>query len=203
MENYKEDIQHIRKMMERSSQFLSLSGLSGIGAGIVALLCISMVFYIFEKHQIDYFDGNPNYYSRAVIIKLMGVALITILLAVFVALHFTVKKLKKSNIPLYNASTKKFLISLGLPLVAGGIFCIALTYNLQFYMVAPSMLIFYGLSLVNASKYTQEEIYWLGVLEIVIGLFAAFFVGYGLIFWAVGFGFLHILYGIIIHRKYN
>ncbi len=189
--------------MERSSQFLSLSGLSGVGAGFVALLCVWIVFSVLNQYDIDYFDGKPNNYSSEVIIKLLLVSLITIVLTLVVVVFFTVRKLKNKNLPIYNTSTKKFLIALTIPLIAGGVFCLALTANLQFYMVAPSMLLFYGLSLINASKYTHTEIYWLGICQIGLGLVAAFFVGYGLIFWAIGFGLLHILYGIIIHQKYN
>jgi predicted lysophospholipase L1 biosynthesis ABC-type transport system permease subunit len=203
MNQYNDDIQHIRKMMERSSQFLSLSGLSGIGAGVVALLCVTAVFYVFQQHGINYFDGLANDYSSIVVRELFIIAILTIVSALGVVVYFTARKLKKNELPLYNSSTKKFILSLGLPLIVGGIFCIALTVHLQFYLVAPCMLIFYGLALINASKYTQDEIFWLGSCEVALGLIAAFFVGYGLVFWAIGFGILHILYGTIIHRKYK
>jgi len=69
--------------------------------------------------------------------------------------------------------------------------------------VAPLTLIFYGLALVNASKYTLSEIRSFGIAEIVLGLIAMAFIGYGLLFWAIGFGLLHIIYGIIMHVRYG
>jgi hypothetical protein len=69
--------------------------------------------------------------------------------------------------------------------------------------VTPLTLIFYGLALVNASKYTLSEVRSLGIIEIVIGLFAMHFIGYGLLLWAVGFGVMHIIYGIIMHIRYG
>ena len=65
------------------------------------------------------------------------------------------------------------------------------------------MLIFYGLALINSSKYTFFEIRYLGIAEIVLGLIASVFVSSGLILWAAGFGLLHIIYGIIMYYKYE
>jgi hypothetical protein len=203
MNQYTEDIQHIRKMMERSSQFLSLSGLSGIVSGIMALISAGIVFYIFKSNGINYFDGKSNYYPSEIIGKLGVVAIITLIGAIGTGAFLTVIKLKKKGLPVINSNTRKFLLALFIPLFAGGFFCTALIYNLQFFLVVPSMLIFYGLALVNASKYTHDEIYWLGLIEILLGIIASFFVGYGLIMWAAGFGFMHILYGIILHQKYK
>ena len=204
MNQYTEDIQHIRKMMEKSTQFLSLSGLSGIAAGITAMLSSAGVFYIFKKNGINYFDIKTQHsFSGELLSNLVILALITIVVAIVSVSFFTIRKLKDKNLPVYNSSTRKFLVSLFMPLLFGGIFCVALTYNGQIFLVAPAMLVFYGLALINASKYTHNEIFWLGILEALLGLLASFFTGYGLVFWATGFGVLHISYGIIIHQKYR
>jgi hypothetical protein len=68
---------------------------------------------------------------------------------------------------------------------------------------APAMLIFYGLALINASPNLFDEIRYLGYSEILIGLLAAAFIGYGLYFWAFGFGVLHIAYGLVMYKKYD
>ena len=203
MNQYTEDIQHIRKMMDKSAQFLSLSGLSGIAAGTTALISTVLVFSIFKREGLEYFDGKANNFSGPVIFKLAILAISTLLIAIGSGAFFTINKLKKNKLPLYNSSTRNFLFSLFIPLIAGGVFSVALAYNMHFYMIAPSMLIFYGLALVNASKFTHNEIYWLGIIEIVLGIIASFLTGYGLVFWAIGFGLLHILYGIILHQKYK
>jgi hypothetical protein len=67
----------------------------------------------------------------------------------------------------------------------------------------PVTLIFYGLSLVNASKYSFDEIRTLGVLQTVLGLIAAWLPDYVLLLWATGFGILHIGYGLLIHTKHQ
>jgi hypothetical protein len=43
----------------------------------------------------------------------------------------------------------------------------------------------------------------LGICEIGLGLIASIYMGYGLLFWAVGFGVLHIIYGIVMYMKYE
>jgi hypothetical protein len=95
------------------------------------------------------------------------------------------------------------VINLAIPLAVGGIFCAILLYHGIVYLMAPAMLIFYGLALVNGSKYTLTDIRYLGLSEIVLGVFAAFFIGYGLLAWAIGFGVLHIVYGTLMYYKYE
>jgi hypothetical protein len=203
MNKYENDLTHIRQMMERSSTFISLSGLSGVGAGLVALVGCAFTFYTLGQHNIDYFDGKPNYYSYQVILQLASVAIVTLVLALISGIYFTVKKSKKLGHPLWSAATRNVVRSAAIPLVTGGLFCIILTWHHLFYLVAPCMLIFYGLALVSASKFTQSDIFWLGLCELILGLLAAVFVGYGLVFWGVGFGILHIVYGVWMYQKYK
>jgi len=203
MNKYENDITHIRQMMERSSTFISLSGLSGVGAGLVALVGCLLTFYILGEHQIDYFDGKPNYYSYEVIMQLAAVAIATLIFAIASGIYFTVQKSKKLGYPLWSSATRNTVNAASVPLVIGGLFCIIVTWHHLFYLVAPCMLIFYGLALVSAAKYTHKDIFWLGLLQLVLGILAAIFVGYGLIFWGIGFGILHIIYGILIHQKYK
>ncbi|MGE5429024.1 MAG: hypothetical protein ACM3O8_14110, partial [Methylococcaceae bacterium] len=66
-----------------------------------------------------------------------------------------------------------------------------------------AMLIFYGLALVNAGKFTLSEVHYLGITEIVLGLMAAVFINWGLLFWALGFGVMHIVYGMMMYYKYE
>ncbi|MBK8054203.1 MAG: hypothetical protein IPK35_13260 [Saprospiraceae bacterium] len=203
MNKYENDLTHIRQMMERSSTFISLSGLSGVGAGLVALASCALTFYILAQYQIDYFDGKPNYYSYEVIIQLAIVAITTLVLAIASGIYFTVKKSKKLRHPLWSAATRNTIKAAAIPLVIGGLFCIIITWHHLFYLVAPCMLIFYGLALVSASKYTQSDIFWLGIFQLTLGILASVFVGYGLVFWGIGFGILHIIYGVWMYQKYK
>lgn len=195
-----EDLAHIKEMMERSSRFISLSGLSGIGAGIVGLAAGGIASSIIANSggKIDNY-----YYAEAAIPKLFGLGIIALLLALFFGCFFTIRKSKKLGLPIWTSNTKKILIQLTIPLFTGGIFVLALL-NYQLYgLIAGTTLIFYGLSLINVEKQTYSDIKYLGLLEIILGCISLFWIGKGLIFWTIGFGVLHIVYGIILYRKHR
>ncbi|MXV37635.1 hypothetical protein GO491_02915 [Flavobacteriaceae bacterium Ap0902] len=201
---YQEDLAHIRSMMEKSSRFISLSGLSGIFAGIFALIGAGVAHYLLERYEVNYFDGATTHtYAIELILNLMLVALAVLVFSIAFGIYFTIQKSKKQNISFWNLLTKNVLVHLAVPLIAGGVFCLALINQGHNYLIAPEMLIFYGLALVNVSKFTYGDVRWLGYLEIFLGLIAAFYTGYGLVFWALGFGVLHIIYGIIMFNKYD
>ncbi|SFO22200.1 hypothetical protein SAMN05421741_12727 [Paenimyroides ummariense] len=198
-----DDLAHIRSMMERSSRFLSLSGLSGIGAGIVGLIAGCMAMYLTNDYFVDYDLYQQKVYQADMLFKLIVLGASALLLAIFCGCYFTVRKSKKLGLQIWTATTKKILVQLAIPLAVGGVFVLALLqYNL-YGLVAGTTLIFYGLALVNAEKYTYSDIKYLGFLEIILGCLSLFFIGKGLIFWTIGFGVLHIIYGIILHRKYK
>lgn len=201
--NYQKDLEHIRSMMEKSSRFISLSGLSGVSAGIVALLGAFYVYYIFQQEGINYFDGNFHTYTPVLVRKLFFIAIVILFFALLLGYYFTVRKSKKNGVKIWDATTKRLLIHLSIPLVAGGIFCLALQYHGIHQFIAPSMLIFYGLALLNASKFTLDDVKYLGILEVLLGLVSLFFLGWGLATWALGFGVLHIVYGIMMYKKYQ
>ena len=196
-----DDLAHIRSMMERSSRFLSLSGLSGVGAGIVGLVTGVLAIAILKKYQIDF--STDYVFNEKLVFELFVLGASALLLAIFCGCYFTIRKSKKLGLQIWTATTKKILIQLAIPLAVGGVFVLALLqYNL-YGLVAGTTLIFYGLALVNAEKYTYSDIKYLGFLEIILGCLSLFFIGKGLIFWTIGFGVLHIVYGIILYRKYK
>ncbi len=196
-----DDLAHIRSMMERSSRFLSLSGLSGVGAGVVGLLTGIIAILILKRNYVDF--RTDYVFNHEVIFNLIILGASALLLAIFCGCYFTIRKSKKLGLQIWTATTKKILVQLAIPLAVGGIFVLALLqYNL-YGLVAGTTLIFYGLALVNAEKYTYSDIKYLGYLEIVLGCLSLFFIGKGLVFWTIGFGVLHIVYGIILYRKYK
>src|SRR6185312_4546315 len=202
-DKHHEDLQHIRSMMERSSRFISLSGISGVIAGIVALIASFIAFQLIKNSGGNYFGDKHINLFASLINKLIITCLATLIIAVFVGIYFTVQKSKRNKLSVWNSLSKKLLVSLLVPLLAGGIFCLALFYHKYLGFIAPSMLIFYGLALMSASKYTFNDVEYLGYCELVLGLTALFFAGYGLIFWAIGFGLLHIIYGFMMQKKYH
>ena len=203
----KEDLQAIRNMMERSSKFLSLSGLSGVVAGICALIGAAVAYFlILDSGQVQYdqyLRGLENASTSSVRMLLAIDALVVLMVASLGAFYFSFQKSKKAKQPLWTNSFKSLLGHLLIPLVTGGIFAIILVTRNDIQLVASVTLIFYGLSLVNAGKFTFGEIHYLGLTEIGLGILAGIFVNYGLLFWALGFGVMHIVYGIVMYYRYE
>jgi hypothetical protein len=135
--------------------------------------------------------------------KLILVASLVLAASLTTGIWLTQRKAKKRNTEFWNKATKQMLINLSIPLVAGGLFILIILSSGHFGLAAPACLLFYGLALIQASNNTVNEIRYLGFSEIILGLVSAMLPGYGLIFWALGFGVLHIFYGAIMHNRYD
>ena len=207
MSEYKQqlqDISQIRSMMEESTRFMSLSGLSGVGAGLVALAGAGVTYFYLEGEGIYGELGGPTFLvSLGQLGTLLLIACTILLLAIGVATFFTMRHTHRQGQTVWTQASRRLAWNLSLPLAVGAIFCIELALKGVGGMVAPATLIFYGIGLFNAGKYTLGEIRYLGISEMVLGLIAAIFPGFGIFFWAIGFGLLHILYGIVMYLKYE
>ncbi|MFY7965977.1 MAG: hypothetical protein ACOVO1_13850 [Chitinophagaceae bacterium] len=213
-QDHQQDLQHIKQMMERSSRFISLSGLSGIAAGACALVGAYFarnVIVISGGRELVNLDTNLYNSTRTGNIsiaefmgnKLLHIAIITFVAAFIFSFFFTYLRSKKTNTPLWGSTSKRLAINVLIPMVAGGIYLLKLIQNEAYGLIAPGCLIFYGLALVNASKFTLGEVRYLGYLQLLLGLINLWFIGYGLYFWAIGFGILHIIYGVFMWNKYE
>jgi hypothetical protein len=203
-----EALAEIRSIMERSSRFISLSGLSGVAAGLWALLGAAAAFaYLgiqpFAEPRYYYLvEGSGRWGLSPTAFFLLDGALV-LLLALGSGIYFTTRKARRRGLPIWDALTRRLLWNLAIPLAAGGLFCLAMLRMGSIGLVAPATLVFYGLALINASKYTLPDIRYLGLTEVGLGVVAAFLPGHGLEVWAVGFGLLHILYGGAMYFKYE
>ncbi len=199
--NAASDLAHIRTMMDRSTRFISLSGLSGVFAGVVALAgawVAQQYIHLFTAPNADPIAyspirGDQDYGSMLMI--LVAIACTVLGVALLGATWFTWRRSKRLGQGLWDQAARRLMWNLLIPLAAGGLVCLALMYHGLPGLVAPATLVFYGLALLNASKYTLEEIRWLAVSELVLGVIACYWIGAGLMFWALGFGVLHIVYG--------
>lgn len=202
-QKHQEDLSHIRSMMERSSRFISLSGLSGVFAGLSALVGGSVAFKMAQDDGVNLLNVTNHFYSPELIKKLLVVGFFIFVFALFFGMYFTVRKSKKNNLVIWTSATKNLVFNMAIPLFVGGVFCLALLYHNLFVLVAPATLIFYGLALVNGEKYTFSDIKYLGIFEALLGCISLFFLGNGFLFWMLGFGVLHVLYGLILYNKYK
>lgn len=201
-DKYLQDISDIKNMMNKSSQFISLSGLGGIMAGVYALIGAYIGHELIQNHKS--YDNNYLITLESSTFKsIVLTALIVLVLSIGTAFILTISKAKREKESVWNSASKRLLINFLIPLVTGGIFSLLLLRNGTYGLIAPVTLIFYGLSCVNASKYTLRDVRYLGITIVIIGLLATEFSGYGLEFWALGFGICHIVYGSMMYFKYD
>lgn len=199
-----EAIQDIRNMMKKSTRFLSLSGLSGVFAGIFALAGAYVAHLYLVSIYTSCARGDMHALDRdEIYLNFILIAAVVLSLSIITAYFFSNRKAKREGHTLFDHTAIRVLINLCIPLVAGGTFCLALLYHGAVIFIAPCMLLFYGMALINASKYTYDDIRYFGICEIILGLINAFNLGNGLIYWSLGFGVLHIVYGAVMWFKYE
>ncbi|MEZ4797516.1 MAG: hypothetical protein R2785_10150 [Flavobacteriaceae bacterium] len=201
--DYLKDLNEIKHLMNKSSRFMSLSGLSGILAGIYALIGA-----FFVKRIINEINESSNELKRFIIaydsvLTLILIAFGVLFLSVITGIYLSWRKAKKHGEKLWDSASKRLLINFLIPLITGGFFVIFLIEKEMFTLVAPLTLAFYGLALVNASKYTLGYIRYLGITIIILSLISLWFIGYRLLFWSLGFGVCHIIYGTLMYFKYD
>ena len=195
---YLQDITEIKNLMNRSSQFISLSGLSGVMAGVYALVGAFLARHLLHAHRDEYVILESHTFQ-----SIVGIAIAVLVLSVATAFIMTYFKAKKAGEKIWNSTSKRLIINFLIPLVTGGIFALLLLRHEVYGLIAPVTLIFYGLACVNASKYTLRDVRYLGITVVILGLIATEFSGYALEFWALGFGVCHIIYGGIMYFKYD
>ena len=197
-QTYQKDLESIRELMERSVKFISLSGLSGIMAGIYALIGASVAYYLI------YYRNSP--YDERDVVNLSGLVALAVgvlVSSIATGLWLSSNKAKKAGVAIWDTTSKRLILNLSIPLLTGGFFILILLTQGHFGLAAPACLIFYGLALINASPNLYEEVRYLGYLEITLGMVSAMMPGHGLLFWSIGFGVLHIIYGAIMYKRYD
>jgi hypothetical protein len=196
-EKYLSQLHEIQNMMQKSSKFLSLSGLSGILAGIYALIGSGIVYFM-QKEFV-----YPIRFDSWEFLSVVVIAVSIMLFSLVTGMFFSIRKARKKQELVWNKTSRLFLMNFMFPLITGGLFAIILVSKREFGLISPVTLLFYGIGLVNASRYSFETLRNLGFIFIILGLLNTLFIGYGLYFWMFGFGVCHIIYGAFMYLKYD
>lgn len=203
-QDYIRDIAEIRSMMERSSKFLSLSGWAGIMAGIYALAGAYIACKVFNFNPDAIMSGNSGPGSSFPdLLNIILLALAVFILAICTAVYVSYREANKRNEKLWNGTSRRLLTYMGVPLITGGLLILILISKGMTGLIAPLSLLFYGLALYNAGRFTYHEVRVVGLIQIILGLISSYYVEHGLLIWAIGFGLVHILYGIYMHYRYE
>jgi len=196
--DYLKDISEIKDLMNKSSRFISLSGLSGILAGIYALIGAAIAYWLVANSARQYLILDGEIF-RLVLLDLFLIAFTSIVTAIYL----TTKKAKKNGVKVWDSSSRRLILNFLIPLVVGGVYILVILGQQKYGQTAALMLIFYGLALINASKYSIGDIRYLGYIEVTLGLICTMLPGYGFWLWVFGFGIMHIVYGILMYFKYD
>jgi len=194
------ELGEIRLLMEKSSKFVSISGLSGVLIGCYALLGTLLGYYAIASPE-----AVINRFASGLTIPTLFliVALLILTLSLLTGWLMARKKAKKNKQSIWNITSKSLLFAVSIPLITGGVLALVLLSQGYYHLIAGILLIFYGLALAAGSIYTFTEVKWLGILEICLGLMAVCLPDHGLMLWGLGFGVLHIIYGFIVYKKYE
>jgi|SRR5215203_2303452 len=200
-----EALEDIKELMHKSSRFISLSGWSGIAAGACALVA---AFYTGSRIEcwrrgdctFEQLAGAEGINLQSTLLR---IALVTLVAAAALAFLFTYLRSRKTGVAIWGYTARKVLVNVAIPMAVGGLLIWRIMDYGAYGLVAPACLIFYGLGLVNASKFTLTEVRYLGYGQILLGIINLWMPGYGLYFWAAGFGVLHIIYGIVMWNRYE
>lgn len=193
-EEVKTTLRDIKDMMEKSSRFTAISGWSIVIIGVLATVSYFLVSSMFAKSI-----NSPQTIRTAVVFALcllvVSFAIVTLCSAI---------KSKRIGRPFrFDKTIGRLLFSFGLPMLVGGLFGIAMLVQGHYGLTSSIMLLFYGLALVNCQHFTAPALRFLGYAELVLGIIDCYLVDYGFLFWLLGFGILHIVFGIFFVLKYE
>ncbi|MDR2475649.1 MAG: hypothetical protein LBD45_07300 [Bacteroidales bacterium] len=188
-------LKDIRQMMEKSTKCLSLSGLSGIFIGIYAIA---------GAYGIQQYLNDSGLRSVGLLEQyIFGIALAVLVLSILTAFALSEWRARKSGQSIFNKTARKMLTDLFIHLLPGGALSIAMGLSAHTEFITSVMLICYGLALISAAKFTFKNVLYLGYSLLTLGVINCFFTGYSLLLWTVGFGVLHIIYGVVMYFKYD
>jgi len=203
----------MKKSLEQSSRFISLSGLSGVFVGFCGLLGTYIMHYLIrgddtksDKEMLNIISSF-DYYNLSVHVfvgeHLIFLAIYTVIFAILFAFYLTLRRSKRENHPIWDIHIQKQLSTLSIPLIVGLIFVIKLVASANYPLIVPSLLLFYGIALVNIRGLTNGDIGYLGYAFIVLGIVNLWLEGWGILFFGFGFGVLHIIYGTVTFIIYE
>ena len=203
-QDYLKDISEIKKLMEKSTRFLSLSGLSGVLIGMYALAGVAIAHFTMgysaalERGIME--DGLKN---NRDISDLIILAIAILILSLGTGYWFSHQKSVTTGQKIWNPASRTMMWHFGVPLATGGCVMLILLSRGMIDWLAPASLLFYGLALYSISRFTFAELKGLSLLELSLGLLGMAFPTYGLWLWALGFGVGHIIYGFYIYQKHE
>jgi hypothetical protein len=181
-----DNLKFIRETMERSTAFTAVPGYGGAFMGLTAIAAS-----VIANSQPLVNDWLTVWFSEAV-------------LAFAIGLFAMWQKSKIAKIPLNSAPARKFAMSFLPPLICGVVLTFGLWRFGHFEAMIPAWLLLYGAAVICGGAFSVRIVPVMGWCFVALGAIAFLLpAGYGNLVMGFGFGVLHIIFGIIIARKFG
>jgi hypothetical protein len=182
-----ENLRFIRDAMSRASQFTAVPGWGGVLMGLSALVAAPIA-------------GPPDDTTRWLIIWFIDAAV-----AATIALTAIAIKSKRSGTPLSKAAPALRFALAFLPPLAAGIVLTPVFVTMGLMARLPGCwLLLYGAAVATGGAFSVRVVPLMGLCFMALGAFAfAAPAEWGHWLMAIGFGGLHIIFGIVIARSYG
>lgn len=182
-----ENLRVIRDAMERAGSFTSIPGWGGFIIGLTALGAA----YVGAGRVTE-----PRAWLNIWLIE-AGVA--SVIGAVTIWL-----KWRRAATPFMSGAAKRFFISYFAPMIAGAILTATIAHRGAFDVLPSLWLLLYGTAFVSSGAFSIRVIPVMGLCYMALGVFAAMVrLPVGNIILGAGFGLLHVVFGLIIARRYG
>ena len=181
-----DNLQYIRETMERATAFTGISGWGQVAIGVSALAA-------------SFIAAQQKSFTNWLAIW-CGEALVALLITGW----SMDRKARAAKMPLLSGPGRKVAFSLSPPLFAGGLVTVVL-YRAGLTNAIPGLwLLLYGTGVVTGGMFSVSAVPIMGLCFMALGA-AAFLAPSGFANWymAAGFGGLHIVFGVIIARRYG
>ena len=180
-----DNLRFIRETMERSASFTAVSGWAGVAMGVVAL----------GAAAVARLQEAPWAW--------LAVWLAAASLSAAVAVGGMAMKSRSVGTPLFSGPGRKFASSFAPPIAVGGALTLALFGAGQTALLPGTWLLLYGAAVVTGGAHSVRIVPLMGVMFMATGAVALALPGWGDVFMAVGFGLLHLVFGVIIARRHG
>lgn len=174
-----------------------MAGIYGLLAAYIAIFQLDFDPILLQS--IGYTSGEAFAELRA----MMVLAALLLVLSIGTAAWMARRKANKQGEVVWTAASRRLLTDLAVPLLTGGLLLLAFTWLGAFSLLLPISLVFYGITLYQAGPVIYTALRILGLLNLALGFLALLLPEHAMLFWAAGFGLLHIIYGLFIHFRYE
>lgn len=181
-----EDLRFIRKTMERGAAFTAVPGWGGVGMGVTALFAAALASS----------QPTPD--------RWLLVWAIEAVLAIVIGIFAIQRKSHRAKLPVLSGAGRKFILSFLPPALAGVAMTAALWKAGAYDLLPGSWLLLYGAAVVTAGTFSVKIIPVMGICFMLFGGAALLAMpAGGDLSMALGFGGLHIGFGITIARRHG